>query len=1269
MKSEAGETLGSRQSATFEIPDREPALAFPLRRGTLSPAGQLQVDLKGVNVSSLNLSASRVYPNNLVAHVRGERPVDTARQVLTRTVPLALNHNAVTTLALDLRDLLGGAAPGVYVVRAQAADRCWTADSVIVTVSDLVITAKKERAGWLAWVTSLKTAAPVPNAQVTAMTRTNQTLATGTTDEQGLVRLAIPDDHPDGPLYLLTAQAGDDTNFLLPEDTTWVIDDVDQSGKPYPRTYDVMLYTERGIYRPGDTIHATGLIRDRDRATPQPFPLAVSLVRPDGKKVREAVLTPAADQQGFFHADFATDDDSQLGRYEIAVTLPGDKKPLGRTSALVEQYVPVRLEVTAEPTQPRFYRAASADDEEETADDDADTGATGSLVTSEAEGLPGATPALSAGVQDAQDESAASEDEGDDGDVTADMPVPTVHKSGSRATGSSPASAPIAVPQDSALSTQDSPAISVSARYLFGQPASDLPLKVTATYKRLSFKSARFPRYTFTDSKQDEEVNVPDIAATLDHTGHATVEVPLGADAAPGCWQAKVSATVSEPGGRSVSARTRIDLDTAGRHIGLLAPESKLLPINEPIHVDWVQLTPSDQLAKPLAMTWTLSRVDYDTTLQTVGHRLVWQSEERLTPVAKGTVATPNARGSLTVTCTAAGLYRLEVAATDCLAATRIEFHATADTGDDQMLAIDQPERLEVVLDQANYLPGSQAKVLIRSPFAGTLLLTLESDRVVHRQVLHMQANTAQLAVPIPEDLRGGAFVAASVVRPVDPSKDKWFPHRAAGLARLIVDHKAKALPVLIDVPFMAAPAARVTVTLRSDPPRDPARPPCVHLWAVDEGILKTIAYKTPDPLRHFLAPHEAAVLSADGFACLLPDYQRPASAVRIGGDDGSAESLRHSLVPSRHREAAVIWRTVVPVASDGTASAEVDLPDLTGEIRFMAVIVDQDRYGCTQQPVTLAAPLMVEATWPRFAAPGDRFQVPVKVFNATGTPLTVTLAAGLVEGPIEVALPADPRITVQPGQPATVWLTATATAMGQASVRLDATADHLVASAKADLPIRPASALHHEVRLARAPASQPITIAAPDVFLSGTVRATVSVGASPTVQMQSALEQLIAYPYGCVEQTTSRLLALLYAPDLLAGGPPDGRVDQVGNMIDAGIARLWSMQTLSGGLGYWPGERTADLWGTCYAAGFLLRARQAGYRVDRQLDRPAGRVPLRRSPQGRRKGRPQRPRPPLSHPGRLRQGPHRLDGPPRRADRLPRHRRPRGPRSRLPGR
>ena len=1114
VKSAKDERLGTRQSVTFEVPDRSPCLAFPVSQGTLMPGGRMQVDLKAVNVAGLKLTAHRIYANNLVPHVRGQDMAETSRQLWEKTFPLNLARNTVSSLALDLRDLLGGGACGVYVVQADATDHSWTHDQVIATVSDLAITVKQEQAGCLVWVTSLRTAKPQAGVQVAGLTRTNQTLATATTDEQGLARLAIPQEHPDGSLYLVTAQSGDDLNYLLPEEHAWVIDRIDQSGKPYPDTYDVMLYTERGIYRPGDTIHLTGLIRDKTGQIPAAFPLALTVERPDGKKVEERVVSPNPDQQGFFQADFATAADGQLGRYLFTASLPGDKDVLGQMTALVEEYVPVRLEVRAEPTRVRFGAG-------------------------------------------------------------------------------------------------DTPSAKITARYLFGQPASQLPLKVRGTCKKVSYKSNQFADYTFTDPHENEESEIADKETTLDDAGQATVELPLDDKATPGCWQAKIAATVSELGGRSVSARTRLDVDSAPRHIGLLAPQSKLLPADQPIHIDWVQVTPDDGLAKPVAMTWTLNRVDYDTTLENVAGRMVWKSEVRLTPISKGEIPAPEGqpKGSFEVTCLVAGFYRLEVADSDAAAITRFEFYATSDISQDQTMAMNEPERLDIVLDQEKYAPGSLAKVQVTSPFAGTLLLTLECDRVVSSQIISMEANTASLELPIPQDLRGGAFLAASVVRGVDPSKDKWLPHRAAGLARVVIDHRASQMPLIVEAPRRAQPREKVKVTVKSETPRDAGHPACIHLWAVDEGILQTIGYKTPDPLRYFLAPHERAVTSADAFGALLPDYQRPAGMTHIGGDGRAGGAPRHSLVPPRRRAAAVIWRTIIPVGEDGTASIEVELPDLTGEIRFMAVVVDQDRYGSAQQATTVTAPLLVETTWPRFAAPGDRFRVPVKVFNTTDGPLEVTLSLAHVEGPVEVKLPAEPRLTVQPNQPVTTWLEATATGMGQVAVHLQASAieegDPLTALSKADLPIRPAAALDRQVQMARVHPDQPLKIAVPDGFIPAAVRATVSVAARPIVHMQSALEQLIDYPYGCVEQTTSRLLVLLYAPDLLADCPQDKRAEQIGRMIDAGIARLWSMQTLSGGLGYWPGDRDPNLWGTCYAAGFLLRARQAGYHVDKRLTDP----------------------------------------------------------------
>ncbi|MCY2927528.1 MAG: hypothetical protein NT031_19235, partial [Planctomycetota bacterium] len=156
-------------------------------------------------------------------------------------------------------------------------------------------------------------------------------------------------------------------------------------------------------------------------------------------------------------------------------------------------------------------------------------------------------------------------------------------------------------------------------------------------------------------------------------------------------------------------------------------------------------------------------------------------------------------------------------------------------------------------------------------------------------------------------------------------------------------------------------------------------------------------------------------------------------------------------------------------------------------------------------------------------------------------------------------------------------------------------------AECKFNFPVRPGGGLHTDVQLVAVPAGKPVTLASPATFAAGPVRTRVQVSAAPGVQLAAAMEKLIGYPYGCVEQTSSKLMGLLYAADVM----DESRAGAVNEMIDAGIARLWSMQTAMGGLGYWPGAAVADEWGTTYAGTVLAEAKAAGHKVDPRMIDP----------------------------------------------------------------
>ncbi len=327
---------------------------------------------------------------------------------------------------------------------------------------------------------------------------------------------------------------------------------------------------------------------------------------------------------------------------------------------------------------------------------------------------------------------------------------------------------------------------------------------------------------------------------------------------------------------------------------------------------------------------------------------------------------------------------------------------------------------------------------------------------------------------------------------------------------------------------------------------------------------------------------------------------------IRIGGGAGKISTLRklrRNPVPTKQRTPSVVFLKAVAADETGRAGFTMTLPELTGAVRLMAVAVCGDRYGSAEQRVVLSGPLLVEAGWPRFLAPGDRMNVPLKVFNRTDTEAAVDLDLTL-DGPIE-RLPGASLfgITVPANSHATVVVRIRATGIGPATARLQAVSDagHATGS-EAAFPVRPATPLIVRSRLLRVAAGESQTLSLEDGFLPGAHR-TVLVSAEPAFDLRPAVEALMDYPYGCVEQTTSRLFAVLHAPALIAlTEDPGHRTKVAADMIRRGMERFRLMQTRSGGLAYWPGSDNPTRWGTAYAASFLVAARAAGHELPEGL-------------------------------------------------------------------
>lgn len=1109
-----GHTLPADQKITFTMPDRSEAMRFPLRGGILNPKGNLLLDLQVVNCSEVGLSANRLHENNLVAHLRGENADATGRGLVDRTFKVEALQNQPTTIAVDLAEMFKKPL-GVYQFTARSEDDYWSNTKAVVAVTDIGLTCKRERNGIFVWATSISTGAPAAGVTLKALTYNNQPLSSAVSADDGTAHLALPEKSPDGPAYVVVAKLKDDMNYCVLNERTWVPDELDLAGRTPPTTYDMMLYPERGVYRPGDTIHLSGIIRTADGFTPPPFPIWIRTRRPDGRETGAESVVPRPENQGLFHIDIHTRDDAQLGPYRFTATLPGSDDVLGETHALVETFLPIRLELRASADKPA-YRG------------------------------------------------------------------------------------------------EERPTISVQGDYLFGKPAAGVDVAVTGRFNETRFRSGRYPKFTFGPREIRGEAKIEDVDAKLDDAGHVEITLNLPKSDHASQWSGRAIVTLTETGSRSVSAPVSFEYSNASRHLGLCSPPGRIVPANSAIELQWAQVDPDDNPATPSAFELTLERVEHDWVYQERNGSVTWNSVEHRTPIGKP--ATLNAEkgihlGSTEIAISDPGEYLVTARELSSGEITELVLRAVDPDENARWAATEHPDAVDVIVKNEPVAPGQPAECVIQTPFAGNLLVTIEDEWVRHSMVIDVRQSPVIVELQAPPDLRGDAFVTATLLRPIDTSASKWLPNVARGVARLKVNSLIHGLPLEITGPSKMGSEECSTFTVRAAPPSNPDHPPVVHLWAVDDGILMTTAFQSPDPLNYYFSPRALTVESSDLFASLLPDLKRPKSMQRIGAAEDEKESdgiadLNRSPVAAPHREPAVVWLASQKTDAEGNATFDLHMPELSGRMRVMAVAVDGDRYGHAERNITITAPILMEAGWPRFLAPGDRAQIPVKLFNNTDDPIDIRLSHDSTSG-LSVTFPNSEFIHVTPATPELVWLELTGSEMGVATVDIWARAkvgdDMLQAHSRAAFPVRPATALDTETVIERLIAGDKLLIQPPTGFLPDTTRTFVEVGGGADLQLQPAVEDLLEYPYGCVEQTSSRVWALLEAGEIVKDRvDEDSRFEHIDDMIRAGILRLWSMQTPSGGLAYWPGTSTPHLWGSAYAADVLSRAIASGRQVDR---------------------------------------------------------------------
>src|SRR5215813_12126636 len=290
----------------------------------------------------------------------------------------------------------------------------------------------------------------------------------------------------------------------------------------------------------------------------------------------------------------------------------------------------------------------------------------------------------------------------------------------------------------------------------------------------------------------------------------------------------------------------------------------------------------------------------------------------------------------------------------------------------------DTPDMLEIALDKPEYQAGETMTVAVTARTAGKVTLAVIGDRLITTSTADVGPGTSRLPLTIGPDWGSGAYVVATLRRPLDAQASRM-PGRAIGVQWFSIDRGAKTLALDMKLPDLLRPRSSLRIPLKINGlgAGDEAR---IVVAAVDVGILNLTNYKPPAPDDYYLGQRRLSAEIRDLYGQLIDGMQGSVGQVRTGGDAGAALEGSPPTQPP-----LALYSGLVTVEPDGTADVTFDIPAFAGTVRVMAVAWSRDKVGRASGDVTVRDPVVLTATLPRFLLTGDRGTIRLDIDNVEG--------------------------------------------------------------------------------------------------------------------------------------------------------------------------------------------------------------------------------------------------------------------------------------------
>jgi uncharacterized protein YfaS (alpha-2-macroglobulin family) len=741
--------------------------------------------------------------------------------------------------------------------------------------------------------------------------------------------------------------------------------------------------------------------------------------------------------------------------------------------------------------------------------------------------------------------------------------------------------------------------ISARGAYLYGAPAANNRLLAVAEFERAKNPlAAKYPGFEFGDVRDDSVKSRQELPEqTTDAQGAARIQVALAElNGKQSPITARVVVSLLETGGRPV-------VRTIERVVWPAPVLTGVRPLftgdyareGSRVEFEVLRADRDGNLKGAEAMPVRLFRENRDYYWRFDDQR-GWHSGFNETDelVETLSVAVPEGGRGKVLVPVKYGRYRLEILDQETGRLLAYRFYAGWNARSDETQGV-RPDRVTLKLDKPGYREGQTAHLTLTAPHRGEALVTVEGDRTLWVKRVSVDSETVMVDIPInPQWKRHDLYVSVMALRPGNAGS-LVTPARALGLVHLPIERNERRLNVALDAPQKILPNTLTKVKVRA--PEARGQSAVVTLSAVDVGILNITRFESPDPYAFFFGQLRYGADQHDVYGRLIEKMQGQKGQLKFGGD---SMPLSAKGLPKIVR-LVDIFSGPVALNDQGEAEIPLQIPDFNGTVRLMAVVASPDRFGSKDAEMIVAAPLITELLTPRFLSFGDKAVVALDLQNLSGAADDLKVSVRGAEG-LEVR-DGERSLRLKDQEKQTLRFPVEAGfAPGAPVITVKVTGQRLNIERTFPVAVQPSTPQQHFSTRYSIKAGETLDIQ--NANLSGLYRgsalAHMVVSNQPPIDVRAAVRDLLVYPYGCAEQTTSTAYPHLFIDEEEArslGLKPFTR-DQRMEMVEKAVARLTAMQAPVGGFSLWGNPTEYEYWLSAYVTRFLVDAREQGFAV-----------------------------------------------------------------------